>query len=649
MRRVFNSLQPFFTFEIPDQFCKVDSQSDMSGMNGFGRRLPGHGLRVASFFSGAGGLDLGFHQAGFDIVFASDVEKVFCSTLHANVGRYVSEHVTIRCADIRDLRASHVPVKVDLVIGGPPCQTFSASGRRAGGAAGRLDPRGTLFEAYCRILEKLRPAGFLFENVRGILGTNRGRDWRQIVSTFSDLGYRLSYRILDACDYGIPQHRERLLLVGHKMDCDFMFPEPTYGCDATCGTKHISPREALSDVEHQENLTDLKLQGGKYAHLLQLVPPGGNYLFFTARRGYAKPIFAYRSRFSDFLYKANPDYPIKTLIASPGKYTGPFHWENRCFSIGEYKRLQGFPDDYRFCGTRSEIIRQIGNSVSPKIAYHLALAIAKQLFGRDREIVLMPPNRQLSFDRRKGAEAQRTRQRHREVSLRRKNGGSRIFDIHEYATRVEPCEVEGSNVAVECEGKHVRIAIRGDDSGKRYATVRINIAEHEPNLFTTGRNEADAELFIDLFGEQAHCVQTMWNAVDDWVIRSSNFHSLYELYGHFTEPHPILSIDEFQIFSKHPIAKFAVHAAKFENCSRYFRRNHLTDMFGGTFGTSNFPQLAKILRQFRFDIRCHETNIAIPTHLYMVAYPFTLPSRKQMNFSVKTRSSAAVGADAQSG
>ncbi|MEL5457951.1 DNA cytosine methyltransferase, partial [Serratia ureilytica] len=86
-----------------------------------------------------------------------------------------------------------------------------------------------------------------------------------------------------------------------------------------------------------------------------LVPPGENYLFFTEKRGYPEPIFAYRSRFSDFLYKASPEVPIKTLIASPGKYTGPFHWDNRRFTVREYMRLQGFPDAYKFYGTRESI------------------------------------------------------------------------------------------------------------------------------------------------------------------------------------------------------------------------------------------------------------------------------------------------------
>jgi DNA (cytosine-5)-methyltransferase 1 len=595
--------------------------------------LPGSGIRVASFFSGGGGLDLGFEALGFETVFANDVEPVFCKTLAWNRGTYISPNAEILCKDIRYLDRASLPERIDLVIGGPPCQTFSASGRRAGGAAGRLDSRGTLFEAYCALLAKIEPKAFVFENVRGILGTNGGRDWNEIVAHFARLGYQLSFRILDACDYGIPQHRERLILVGHRLSSEFLFPMPTHGPDSKNGIPHISPREAFAGIQETENLAALKLDSGKYAALLPLVPPGGNYLFFTAKRGYSQPIFAYRSRFSDFLYKANPDSPIKTLIASPGKYTGPFHWENRCFSIAEYKRLQGFPDDYNFAGSRAEVIAQIGNSVSPKIAEALARSIADQIFSRPAELDLMPVRFRLSFDRRKSATAQRTRENHRAVA---RNGVAKSpFELQSYRAFVTPYTgTERENVDTLSSHNEVQLTVRADDSDRLFVKMQLAIAPSQPELFDSLNEHALATVNVMLFGSSPHSVQTMWNAVDDWVIRSSSFHSLYELYGHFTEPHPVFSITKFKVFLRHPIARFAAHAAKFENCSRYFPRRHLLKIFGKSFRTKRFTELVRILRGYRFDIRCHETNIAIPTGVYMVAYPFTLPHRRQMNFSV---------------
>lgn len=257
------------------------------------------GLRVVSFFAGAGGLDLGFERAGFEIIYATDIDPICGETLGANHRRAAAHRMQVAQGDIREIEAKSLPTNVDLVIGGPPCQTFSASGRRAGGAPGRLDERGTLFEAYCRHIASIKPKAFLFENVRGILGTNGGRDWKIIVAAFEKIGYRVNYRILDALDYGAPQQRERLFMVGHRLDSDFLFPEPVYGADSPEHRPHITAGEALQGLEDDEDKESLFLRNGKYSHLLPLVPPGSNYLHFTAKRGYPTPIFAYRSRFSD--------------------------------------------------------------------------------------------------------------------------------------------------------------------------------------------------------------------------------------------------------------------------------------------------------------------------------------------------------------
>ena len=127
----------------------------------------------------------------------------------------------------------------------------------------------------------------------------------------------------------------------------------------------------------------------------------------------------------------------------------------------------------------------------------------------------------------------------------------------------------------------------------------------------------------------------MWNAVDMWVKRSSKFNSLVELYGHFTEPHPIFEVVDFKMNTSLAAFKFAQHCMNFNNCGRYFDKNHLLSMWKDSFGKENFVELAKTLRSYRFDVRCHETNIAIPQGVYMVAYPFALPYDKQMNFFVK--------------
>jgi len=603
----------------------------------------GNGIRVASFFSGAGGLDLGFHNAGYEVVFANELVGLFCKTLESNKGNYYSFEMEVCNKDITLIDPEQLPQNIDLVIGGPPCQTFSASGRRAGGAAGRLDPRGNLFEAYCKLIVAMRPRAFLFENVRGILGTNKGEDWKNIVRAFANIGFTISYRLLDACDYGAPQQRERLFLVGHQDNTKFLFPEPLYGPDSRLRKPYITPREALKNVPVEEDLDVLVLRGGQYGHLLSEVPPGSNYLFFTAQRGHPEPVFAYRSRFSDFLYKADPDHTIKTLIASPGKYTGPFHWDNRSFTIAEYKRLQGFPDDYNFCGSRGEIIKQIGNSVSPKVAEVMALAIAKQLFDCNVDIALMSADKKLSFDKRKGQKAQKTKAQYAQVNSSGSYPAKSVFNFSDFSTYIQPNRINTSsgngvtkpNVWGNVHYNSMKLTVHYDDSMQLFAKMKIVLnPQYQLALFEEAIN-SKSEIEVTVYGTKPEAIQTMWNAIDDVIIRSSSFNSLFELYGHFTEPHPIFDIVEFEGFSEHPILQFAKHITNFANCSKYFKKSHLTNMFGAIFDNNDFIEIVQILRSYRFDIRCLETNIAIPDDVYMVAYPFTLPNRKQMNVTIR--------------
>jgi DNA (cytosine-5)-methyltransferase 1 len=145
------------------------------------------------------------------------------------------------------------------------------------------------------------------------------------------------------------------------------------------------------------------------------------------------------------------------------------------------------------------------------------------------------------------------------------------------------------------------------------------------------------KLTVTAYGLGEGTIQAMWNAVDCWVRRCSNFYSLFELYGHFTEPHPVFTIESFESLSNHPVARFAEHAANFSHCSRYFPKSHLVKLFSRYLNTKDFNKIAEYLRKYRFDIRSKETNIAIEADSYMVAYPFNLPSRRQMNFRVHNR------------
>ncbi|MCP4415206.1 MAG: DNA cytosine methyltransferase [Chloroflexi bacterium] len=358
-------------------------------------------INTLSLFSGGGGLDIGFHDAGFTILEMVEVDSRFAKTLDSNSGngKYLGES-KVTCMDIREF----VPpddLKIDFIIGGPPCQTFSAAGRRAAGVQGTNDDRGRLFWEYVRLLEQLEPAGFLFENVYGITGAQNGQAWREIQQAFADAGYKIFHRVLDAADFGVPQHRERLFIVGVK-NGSYLFPKPTHGPDSLGRTPHYSAGHAIASIVPQNGSPQEGL-GGRYGHLLDEVPPGLNYSFFTAKMGHPNPIFAWRSKFSDFLYKADPNRPIRTVKAQGGQYTGPFHWRNRKFTINELKRLQTFPDSYELIGGNQVAIHQIGNSVPPQLTRILALSILEQIFGQKLPFTLpkLEITDQLTFRKRK--------------------------------------------------------------------------------------------------------------------------------------------------------------------------------------------------------------------------------------------------------
>lgn len=358
-------------------------------------------IRTLSLFSGAGGLDIAFHDAGFQIETAVEINERFAATLRANAGKggYL-EGTEVTCKDVREF---HPPAgrKIDFILGGPPCQSFSAAGRRAAGVQGTQDERGTLFQEYVRLLKQLQPRAFLFENVYGITGAEQGKAWLSIRRGFEDAGYNIAFRILDTADYGVAQHRERMFIVGIR-DKSFLFPAPTHGPDSPDGTPPVGAAEAVAGAAVTPEEQQARI-GGRFGHLLEQVPDGLNYSFFTEKMGHPQPIFAWRSKFSDFLYKADPKVPVRTIKAQGGQYTGPFHWQNRPFTVSELKRLQTFPDRYALVGKRQIAIHQIGNSVPCQIARVMALAILEQVFSvpLPARLPVLQDEQELGFRKRK--------------------------------------------------------------------------------------------------------------------------------------------------------------------------------------------------------------------------------------------------------
>lgn len=340
--------------------------------------------KVVSIYSGCGGFDSGFHNQGFNIVFSSDHWKVACDSLEKNFPE--SEVI---CDDIRNLHFKKIREKhknIDCLIGGPPCPPFSKSRfYRTEKKRGMEDENGFTVSEYFRAVKELEPKVFVFENVHGFAYKVHSDALDYLKATSEELGYKVTFRVVNAANYGVAQTRERFICVGVKKEMhDFVYPEPQYtekvpdNSDllpwVTCG-------DILSDIDFDLPEDEKMQAGSKHKDLLKIVPPGDNYLYFTQERGYEEPIFKWRSRYWSFLLKLSPNRPSWTIQASNSNNMGPFHWKNRFLRIQEIKRIQSFDDNYILTGSYKDQWRQIGNAVPVKLAEVFAKSIKTQFFN----------------------------------------------------------------------------------------------------------------------------------------------------------------------------------------------------------------------------------------------------------------------------
>lgn len=349
-------------------------------------------MHAVTLFSGCGGLDLGIEQAGFEIALATD-NNPLCERSH----RANFSDVPFLCVPIEKLTSQLLSehlgglfTKIDLLAGGPPCPPYSKSRfYRTEKPRGIDDEVGdTTLRGYLKILGVLKPRAFLLENVAGFnYGVHRaGLDL--VLKTATKLNYSCAWRVLNAADYGLPQIRERFFLVGLQGDREFEFPAPTHRSPSSVDdlfSAALPPwataGEALSDLDTDDDDAGHKA-GGKHHDLLKLVPPGDNYLYFTAKRGHPSPLFEWRSRYWSFLLKLSPSMPSWTIQARRSNNMGPFHWKSRILRIPEVLRLQGFPDHWQLSGNVEQQWRQVGNAVPPRLASILAKSIREQLSRR---------------------------------------------------------------------------------------------------------------------------------------------------------------------------------------------------------------------------------------------------------------------------
>jgi DNA (cytosine-5)-methyltransferase 1 len=329
--------------------------------------------KVIELFAGAGGLALGLENAGFESLGLIEFDKSASLTLRKNRPNWNVIHEDVAKISPLDLEELFSTKKgdLDLLSGGAPCQSFSYAGKRLG----LEDARGTLFYHYAVFLQKLQPKMFLFENVDGLLTHDGGKTFITIKKVFSDCGYTIRWKVLNANDFGVPQKRKRLITVGVRQDLadqiKFSFPPPhTY--------KPVL-RDILSEVPESE--------GTKYSEdkqkIFDLVPPGGcwKHIDPEVAKKYMKSCWDMEGGRTGILRRMSLDEPSLTVLTSPGqKQTDRCHpLESRPFTVRENARCQSFPDEWVFEGSMGEKYKQVGNAVPVGLAYEIGLSIKRAL------------------------------------------------------------------------------------------------------------------------------------------------------------------------------------------------------------------------------------------------------------------------------
>ena len=340
-----------------------------------------------SLFSGAGGLDLGVEAAGFRVAAAVEVDCDAAATMEKNFDHLESEVIRddILKTSTKDiLRAAGMKrgERPELLVGGPPCTPFSKSGFWLDWKREGLDPDASLLQEYTRVLREAKPRYFILENVYALTYNNKASRpaFERLLREVDEAGYGFKWAVLNAADYGVPQLRPRLFLVGAPKGKPVPeLPAPTHGGkwerrETGDGKPHVKSAEALAGLVTEPEPGETV--NGKWGHLLSDIPPGDNYLFYTEKRGHPEPLFEWRSRYWSFLLKLDPSRPSPTIQAQPGPNVGPFHWENRRLRVPEMRRLFTFPDGFSFVGSRRSIQAQLGNSVPPKLAECVASSLA---------------------------------------------------------------------------------------------------------------------------------------------------------------------------------------------------------------------------------------------------------------------------------
>lgn len=307
-------------------------------------------MKIVSLFSGAGGLDYGFMQAGHDIIWANDIDKDACATYRKNIGNHII------CADIKDIDIDTIP-SCDIVIGGFPCQGFSMANMRRS----IEDERNQLYKFFYSVIKEKQPSFFVAENVKGILSLGHGSVIRQIENDFQEAGYITSVNLINMADYGVPQTRQRVIILGQRNDIsnDMLITVPQKTNSRMPEIDNLPPWVSIESAIKRFPDPDMPNEYLNHVYSSYKV----EYRDFTGHR------------------KTDPLKPSPTILARGNGKGGvcaiPHYNGKRRLTIRESAAVQTFPDSFEFIGTMNSCYRQIGNAVPVHFAYLLGTEFAR--------------------------------------------------------------------------------------------------------------------------------------------------------------------------------------------------------------------------------------------------------------------------------
>lgn len=323
-------------------------------------------MNVVSLFAGCGGLDFGFEQAGFNVIWANENDETIHDTYRLN-----HPNTILNTSDIRTLTGDDIP-DCDGIIGGPPCQAWSEGGKRLG----IKDPRGQLFLDYVRIVKDKKPKFFLIENVQGILDEKHKQSLEGFMNELRDSGYNISYELLNAADFYVPQDRFRVFFIGIRKDFSEKFVFPKVVC-----ISHITLRNAIGDiVENPRYYSDEIVEGNhptRINHDVYTGPYDAKYMARNRVRGWNETSFTMQAQARNA--PLHPQAPKMMFISNfQRSFVKGYEHLYRRLSVRECARIQTFPDSFRFLYKDvKDGYKMVGNAVPPRLAWYLAVQINK--------------------------------------------------------------------------------------------------------------------------------------------------------------------------------------------------------------------------------------------------------------------------------